>query len=456
MKSRRFDGGDLRRTLIGMVTDPVVCSRVAATWKDDMFRQRWANLVGGWAVKYFRKYGAPPDGRIKDIFERWADKTSADGDTVEAVEKFLRALSDEHEAGPPQAADYVLDVAGRHLNEARLRQVIEDATADLDRGKVDDAHGRLTGVSRVELGVGAVVDPAEDWDAWERAFDNERRRPLVTYPGALGKFIGDAMGRDCLFAFMSPDKVGKSMWLLDLAYRAVRQRRRTAFFDVGDQCQDDVMVRLGQRTTRRPEHTATLNVPVGFGKDRQPEVESQKLEGLSAGEAHRAFKRAVRDEDLFRLSCHPNSSIGAAGISSLLQDWGREGWTVDVCVIDYADILAPPGGVRETLDQIDETWKRLRRMSQEMHCLVVTATQSSAAAYAEKQRTLSRRHFSGRKTKLAHVNGMLGLNATPAEKEKGITRINWVVRRRGAFSETACVHVAGCLAVASPAMKSTF
>ncbi len=119
-------------------------------------------------------------------------------------------------------------------------------------------------------------------------------------------------------------------------------------------------------------------------------------------------------------------------ITSIIWDWEREGWFPDCVVIDYADILAAPTGFRETNDQIDEVWERMRRLSQEIHGLVLTATQSSALAYGGKQKVLTRKHFSGRKTKLAHVTAMFGINITPEEEKetephlKGITAIQFI------------------------------
>ena len=67
-----------------------------------------------------------------------------------------------------------------------------------------------------------------------------------------------------------------------------------------------------------------------------------------------------------------------------------------------------------------------------------------------------KKHFGGRKTKMAHVNGMVGIQVTPAEKEKGICRLNWIVRRGARYSEIAPCWAAGNLALACPTMVSYF
>ena len=109
----------------------------------------------------------------------------------------------------------------------------------------------------------------------------------------------------------------------------------------------------------------------------------------------------------------------------------------------------------EGRDRIDETWKHLRFLSQMFHCLVVTATQSDTLCY--NANIITKRNFSGDKRKNAHVTGMIGLNQKdPEEKEIGVTRLNWVVMRERAFSVHKCVYVAGCLAIANPAIRSTY
>lgn len=116
--------------------------------------------------------------------------------------------------------------------------------------------------------------------------------------------------------------------------------------------------------------------------------------------------------------------------------------------IDYADILAPVFPKEDKRDQINTTWQMMRRLSQEMHGLVVTATQADADSFnSDLQR---RKNFSNDRRKYDHVTGMFALNQTDKEKGEGRMRLNWLQLRDGAFTETKCVHVAGCLAIADP------
>ena len=176
------------------------------------------------------------------------------------------------------------------------------------------------------------------------------------------------------------------------------------------------------------------------------------MKGVSSRECFQKWSKIQRKGDLFRLSCHSNSSLSLDYISSTVADMAREGWVADIVVIDYADILAPPKGIKDTRDQINENWKQMRRISQDFHCLVLTATQADADSYTRK--VLGRRNFSDDRRKHDHVTAMLGLNVTDEDKEYGITRVNWLDRRDDEFTEGRQVYVAGCLSIGCPAMKS--
>jgi replicative DNA helicase len=152
----------------------------------------------------------------------------------------------------------------------------------------------------------------------------------------------------------------------------------------------------------------------------------------------------------------PISTAKVSDIRLEIDEQIKHGWIPDVIVIDYADILAPETGTSglDFRHQTNETWKALRRLSQDYHCLVITATQSDARSYDGKLLTMS--NFSEDKRKLSHVTGVVGLNQSPEEKKNGIYRLNWVVLREGVYLEQNCITVAGCLGIANPAMISTW
>jgi len=453
LKTEKYDGTAPRMVLIGMVTDRVVCGRVASQWiPEGLFDSSWMNLVAILIINYFKKYNTAPGDQLIHVFETWASETQASEEAIQAIERFLVSLNDVEQE---DCSDYVLDLAGKYFNKVRLERDIEAAKIDLQAGRVGDAEARFERRVKVNLGARSYVEPAADPNLWMEAFSRDRRKPLVRFHGDYGKFVGDAFVRSSLFSYMAPDKVGKSTHLIEFAYLAVRQRNRVAFFDTGDSDVEEVMLRFALRTLRLPEYAGDYSIPSGWGPDGKlvssalPHEEANPLEG------YREFLKMCRSTNSFRLACYENSSMSAADIDGVLDDWDVEGWRPDVIVLDYADILAPLKGIRDKDDQIDETWKALRRMSQRRHCLVMTASQTSSLAYTmDDSALLRKKHFSGRKTKLAHVNGMLGINVNDKEKDSGEARINWIVRRKAKYNESHFCRIAGNYALGCPAIVS--
>jgi hypothetical protein len=306
----------------------------------------------------------------------------------------------------------------------------------------------------VELGIGSTVKLSEDFEVWRQAFDQQRRQSLVTYPGKLGEMINQSFVRDGFIGVMASDKMGKSFFLLDLAVRAVKRNRRVAYFECGDLGRDEVILRLGQRVAMKPLNRQMVRWPVdGEWELNIPPYEERLCGPLTAAEAFGHWRRLTQEKDVLRLSCHLNSSISVDGIQSVLEQWEREGFTPDAVIVDYSDILAPPNGVKESLDQTDVTWKKLRQTAQRWHCLVATATQANAEAYRQKG-PLRRRNFGQRKTKLAHVTGMLAISRDEDDMENGVSKIGWVVGRSWKWREGSTVSVAGCWECCCPFLRS--
>lgn len=452
MKTRRFDGSEIRLILIGMITNQTILSRISGQWRGEgLFDSKWANLIGGWCVKYFSKYQKPPVGRIQTIFEMWSTKNTTDEKTSQAIEHFLLSLSDEHSDDVPE---HVLDIAGGYFKKVRLKQEMDAALIEIDNGMIDQAEERLDRRQRVNLGVGSFVNASGDFDAWMRASNQEYVKPLVQYPGDFGKFTERAFSRGSLWAFLAPDKTGKTTYLLDFAYRAVRQRNRVAYFDCGDSNEEEVLLKLKFRAASRPEFDSRLKVPIEWD-DKGTLIHSTiEYQAAEVFEAYKSFRKICKNDDVFRVSCHLNSTATVQDLDNVLAGWDREGWRPDVVVMDYADILARPRGIIDKIEAIDENWKGLRKMSQQRHALVITATQTKSTGYVKRNSLLGPEDFSGSKTKNAHVNGILGINISAEEKQTQSARINWTVRRKGENHPRAFCRVAGCIAFGNPIIVS--
>ena len=459
IQKRKYD--EERTVLIGMIVDKTVLGRISPKYNKSMFRSPWANRVSFWCITYFNKYQKAPGLHMQSIFETWATDTR-NKNVVEIISEFLDSLSRQYSKLRKNSnSEYVIDLAGTYFNKVKLERLSEAIEADVSQGEIDKAMHRTADYHKLEMGVGAGIDVFADKQNIQAAFEDEHDA-IIKYTDGLGTFFGDRLERDGLIGIMGPDKRGKSFWLLDMAFRAILQKRRVAFFECGDLSQHQIMRRFMMRVSRHPLYPCTIKYPISIRlrPKAPPHIVFQqkhfnkKLTWKKAYKACTKLTEGKRLKSALRLSCHFNDTVSVDGIRGVLDDWARKDWIPDVIIIDYADLLSMDYPGIEGRDRIDKTWKQLRRVSQERHCLVMTATQSDTAAYDAK--TVSRKHFSDDKRKNAHVTGMIGLNQTPKEKERGYMRLNWVVLREGWFSETRCCYVATSFELANMAVRSVF
>lgn len=468
MKQSRREGSNERSILIGMITDDKLMARISTQWRKDLFSSKWSNVVSSLCQRYFQKYGKAPGKQIESMFQTWSEK-QRDESTINMVEKFLGSLSEEYKSKDKNNPEYLLDLARQHFNKVRLAKLVELVEGDLHHGEINEALSRLATFSESALDDSTSIDVLQDMNALENAFD-KKTDVLVKYSGALGRFFEDHLCRDGFVAFQGPEKFGKSFWLYDVAWRGVIQRRKVAYFVIGDMSEHQVLKRIASRATKHPYRIkggfpGEVAYPISLMRDEETrkmvvEFEQRKFKkAVSWKEAWKTFQkiqaRLQTKRSLFKLSCHPSMGVSVKDIESILKTWEYGGWgTPDIVVIDYADNLAMPSGVTEYRNQINVNWKQMRALSQSLHALVVTATQADIGA--SQNETQTRQNFSEDKRKYAEVTAMFGINRTIEERMKGISRLNCLVMRDSEMVETQCVNVAGCYAIASPAIRSCF
>jgi hypothetical protein len=468
MKVERKDGKVAKRILTAMIVEKEVLSKIAPKWnsKEGNFDSEYSNIIGNFCVKHYNKYGDAPGKTIQSIFDSWSSNGGATKkEVVPIIERFLNNLSEEYEElSEGINVEHTVDTAAQHFNQVQAERLASAVEGDIARGKTAEAIKRIKSFTEIEIGSSAVINVMQDQNAMKAAFE-QKEESIIKYPGPLGEFFGNALEREGFIAFMAPDKTGKSIWLMDLAFRAMTQRRRVAFFEVGDMTERQIMRRIGVRAACRPRKPRMVRYPTGIFHDpdsRFAEVQFEEREFKKAltwqqasDACNKILKKKVKSKTAYwRMMCYPNSTASMRDIKAVVDQWCQDDWVPDVVIIDYADILAPMHSTDEGREQINKTWKAMRALSQSTHCLVATATQSSAKGYSAN--ILTRKEFSDDKRKMAHVTAMIGINVSEEEKENGQSRLNWIVLRDDEFVTTKCIHLAGCIPLMNPAIKSTF
>ncbi len=458
MKIEPRDGTTERHILCHCITSTAFLARVAGRLGKDPFRSKDGNQLWSWCEKHLAKYHTAPDREIERIYAAWA-ANGADKDTATRIERLLSSLSEEYGHADKVNLDFALDQAEKYWNDVRLERLEEELRVRREQGGTEAGLKEVQTFTKLDLHTPPFVDVLSDSEA-QRAALEDKQRVLITYPGPAGEFFADEFAEDSFVAFMAPAKGKKSFWLLDIAWRAMRQGRQVAYFQVGDLSTNQVMRRFHRRAICRPLKASSIRWPVSIiapqGRDGLPIVEWESREfpeDMDWGVAQRAYKRiAGKTGGRIRLSRHATKAIATAGIRNILEAWDREGWVASVVVVDYAGNLAADDIRANPVDQVSHTWAMLRQISELRKCLVVTAQQSNKEGF--RAWVLTRSHFAESKMILAHVSAFFGINCTPEEHGQGIIRINTVESREGCRAETNCLYCASALALAQPAVVS--
>ena len=458
MKRKVFDTSLERMFLTGLATSTPFLSAASSVLDLGFVDSQHFRLIAKWSLDYFRQYGEAPGDHIHALFRAWQAKfhpPDSESDPIEAVIDNLPDPDDKLNV------PFLLDQLGTFMTKARLQRASDNLTSALAENDMPASMEAITNVVPANMSQETGVDLLNDRGVWKRAFA-EAHEPLITYGGAAGLFFNPVLMRDGLIGVQAPEKTGKTFWCMELAHAALANRLRVAFFQVGDLTEHQFMKRWAVRLSGRPlqqRDCGEVEVPRRItiardaeGKavpsvDKKIERKSVPVDYMGAYKAARRFLRKTgvqKDSKRFITSTHPICTVNVADIDSLLHRWKTEwGFVADVIIIDYADILAPEDGSKEERHQVNDTWKALRRLSQQWHALVITPTQAKATSYTAKR--MGKQHFSEDKRKLAHVTGMLGLNQTEEEKELGIMRLNWIAVREAASNPAQCLYVAQCL-----------
>lgn len=478
MNRKKFDGALERQFLAAMVYSQPFLAGAAAILSAEtqmLWPQFYAHRVSLWCLHHWRKYQKAPEGGINAVYRSWAAATHSPEVEIEAVGDFLAILEEAHESQNGQMVanpQHLLDEFAGWLTTRKMSMLQDTLKMAMEDGRQEEGLAAIDEFRTIRA-TSSGYTPLCKRDAIEEA-NAELADNLFSVPDGCGNFFDGILTRDALVSFQGPKKRGKTQWLLEMAVRALKARRRVALFQCGDLSKSQIDTRFNMRIAGLPLYESDLagvkwptaiKVTAGAGGDwKTGSVEIPrndlfpKATVRTAGtdfiyDAHVKFCRVNglpvdKPESYLRFSIHPTGSINVAGINSMLERWKHEDdFTPDLIICDYADILGPENtGNKDFRHQVNETWMALRRLSQEWHALVLTATQSSMEGH--KAWVQEETHFVEDNRKHAHMTACIGINMTMAEKDMGVQRLNIVIRREGDYNPNRCLWVGGCFALA--------
>ncbi len=462
MRKRKADKSIERTILVGMVVSTGFLKEIRDIINVKYFKNSGATKIGNWCLDYYDSFNEAPLLHIKDIYDTHVRNETLTDDESEFINKVLSKMSADWETNEENFnLPYLTNIAEDFFKQAHYHALGQDLITYSSEGKIKEAEHLVSGFKPLNRrSTDKGIDPLTDADLLQQAFD-EKFNVLFKLPGEIGHLMNEQFYRGALIGILAPEKRGKSFFLQEFGLRALKHKCKVALFETGDMTVSDRLRRIHSNIAAQPisrfagssAKTKIVRIPKLVNDKIEVVEEERKIltwrKALKVGEKwNKMFGR-----NKIRLSAHANSTVNVTEISHILDTWEQtDGFIPDVIIIDYADILKPEDSRLEFRHQQNETWKALRRLSQERYCCVITATQADAASY--KQTSLGLSNFSEDKRKFAHVTAFYALNQTPNEKANRCIRIGELLARESYLSVTKEVTLLQCLDVGRPLIDS--
>ena len=499
-----------RQIVLGLVVSSEYFRIAFPLLQSDLIETPYIRTVVKWALHYWEKFQKSPGIHIEDIFKKEVKAGSVDEDEAVLIEELLFSLSDEYERAEQFNVQYLVDQTESYLETKNIEAKTKRIKTLLERGELSAAQHEMLDYKRISVSRTKNVDPFTDREEMSKAFDYSTE-PLFKLPGKAGDFLNDLFTRDSFVTLLGPEKRGKTWMLIELSIMARKAGLNVAFFAAGDMTLPQMMVRYGVRfagRSHKKKYCGELRVPcfdclknqkdecedpsrlgfTGCMKDKEKGIlidfdeakdyipcdycrRSLKKKDQYVGAAWQTIRPAVKPIDwadaakigekldkrwgkkskLF-LETYANGSLSLSEIKRKLDVWEWEsGFIPDVIVTDYMDLILPESN-EQFRHQQNSIWAGMRALSQERHCLCLSASQSDAASYYVDWITM--KNFSEDKRKFSHVTGNITLNQTVEEKKRGLMRLGKLAVREEESNESQYVTIMQSLAMGRPLLAS--
>jgi len=253
-----------RQIVIGMIIDTDFLAHV-----DQVIDVKWtqsndARTLMTWVLDYYQKYKKAPGLKIQDIYEDKLDDGLIQDAQAEVIELILDDLSQELEDWDPEDIDFLKDQTIKYGEHCKLKGVSESVEALVDSGDIDDAQKVISDYAPIEIYEGKSVIPLATDEQLDAVF-NDRKKPLITYPGTLGHVLNAHMIRQGFVVYLAQNKGGKSFHLQDAGIRGAMQGKKVLFAQAGDMSQIQLERRIAIYNTKisdQDKYCGPLFIPI--------------------------------------------------------------------------------------------------------------------------------------------------------------------------------------------------
>jgi len=483
IKHRNIDTNQEERLITGLIISTSFCRDIIPLMGKETLDVPYMEKIAKWCKDYYNTYKEAPGSNIKHLYE--IEKENLEVIDQEAVSALLAKLSDEFETSDINE-DFFKNDAIKLIDSRALKFSAKQALALAEVGRNEEARKMMKSYREKNIETSGWFDPFDPEIIKNHYADEEMKKShLFQLQGELGNFIGP-FEKNWLVGVMGPPKRGKTFWLIELAVQAVIARKKVIFISLemdeqrirrriytrllaaASETRDYIFpvfdclknqsnvcnkvercnnIRLLDSEDQKPSYNRELRynvctacrgqidfVPAYWYTSVQKERSrnSEAIQKLRSIIDHFGYHPETGSN--LRVLAYPAFSANLARIRNDIQNLREvKKFYAHLIDIDYADILAPEDARITGRDRIDETWKTLKNMSDEMSCMVVSGSQSNRDSIDVKN--VTQKHTAEDIRKIANSDLFLAINQTPQEKKASVSRISKIAKRDGDFDQ---------------------
>jgi len=472
LKFNKLDNSIEKRILTGCLVSKEFLDKVHAAVTLEYIESNQIRKIIGWTLSYYKTYDKAPGEHIVDIFK--ANSKRLKDEEKEMISDLIKDILTGYTEGNFNN-DYVVDQAFSYFKSRELSIISSNIQYYIDKGDIADAEKEIEAYKKITkptLEVNGFIHSEEAiWDTFGYEEDE-----FLSMSKDLGRFLGPFQ-REWLVGISAPFKKGKT-WILgeftkiaalsglkvvsfnlEMSLRNMRKRTYMSLTGASDDfgptlfpcfdceknqdnsCRLDVRtnhVRMPEYPTNKSKYKPCTACMKPNNKDfslkvYQEIIDVPRLDYGLVKEQMEALKKIGKAN--IWIECMPRFSASMGDIERKLDNLEMmHNFIPDVLLIDYADILKSDDPDMKGIEKEDEIWMSLAKIASERKILVVAPTQLNKESLNAKQ--IKSSHTAKWVGKLGHVDAMLALNQTEAEKDIGLMRISIIEHRHKKFLET--------------------
>lgn len=414
-----------KELLIGLIVSDEFIKQLAPTLQQKYLKATSSRHIMNWCLEYFDKYGEAPKELIQDIYVQYKDKLPEEDSEI--IAKTLSHINKLHQKNEKINTEYMVDKAVQYIKGRRLDLLRESIEDELDLGNIEKAEALVTSFTAVNRIERKTTNLWDDNQIVDKIFDNEHKE-VFKMPGVAGELMG-YFTRSNLYAYAGVAKRGKTRWLAQTATTAAMQGCNTLLIEL-EMDDEEISDILLNNFVRKPKYEKELTLPY-FTEENDIAYRVVHGEAKTHKEYEKWRKKGkMRCAPLHRIVANPSEATIPDLEAEIAKLEFYEGFSPDVIIIDYADIIAGKG--HDARDRVNNIWLALKTWAKKYHCAVITATHMNGEALKKDAEAWN---VGEDKRKLNHVAGMYILNQTEEEKKQGIMRIKATATRFGSYTE---------------------